>query len=192
MDVRALQGTHLPVAAVFVAATVVLTVQVINPSPVVVTAGDGGTEVAELSGYFTYRDLAVAITSACLLGASGTYLLLADPREADAKTASNVDSSASTSEPRRTPDATAIQTDGSDEVLESRRREWTQTAEGLVNNEREVYEAVLEEDGVLAQSEIVDRTDLSKATVSRTLDGLESKELVERKRRGMGNVVLLR
>ena len=38
----------------------------------------------------------------------------------------------------------------------------------------------------------VDRTDLSKATVSRMLDSLESKQLLERKRRGMGNVVVLR
>ncbi|RLI76793.1 transcriptional regulator, partial [Archaeoglobales archaeon] len=32
----------------------------------------------------------------------------------------------------------------------------------------------------------------SKASVSRTLDLLESKGLVERRRRGMGNIVLLK
>ncbi|WP_434530062.1 helix-turn-helix transcriptional regulator (plasmid) [Haloarcula sp. NS06] len=50
---------------------------------------------------------------------------------------------------------------------------------------------MLDADGVLPQSEIGDRTDLSKATVSRTLDSLEARDLVERKRRGMGNIVLL-
>jgi len=39
--------------------------------------------------------------------------------------------------------------------------------------------------------DIVEGTDLSKATVSRTLDTLESKDLVERKRKGMSNVVIL-
>ena len=66
------------------------------------------------------------------------------------------------------------------------------TADRLADNERAVYETVLAADGVIQQAEIVDRTDLSKATVSRMLDSLESKQLLERKRRGMGNVVVLR
>jgi uncharacterized membrane protein len=50
---------------------------------------------------------------------------------------------------------------------------------------------VLEASGELPQRDIVEGTELSKATVSRTLDTLESKDLVERKRKGMGNVVVL-
>jgi uncharacterized membrane protein len=50
----------------------------------------------------------------------------------------------------------------------------------------------LESDGVVQQSTIVEETDLSKSHVSRKLDVLESRELVERKRRGMGNVVVLK
>ena len=56
----------------------------------------------------------------------------------------------------------------------------------------DVTRNVLEADGVLPQREIVEQTDLSKATVSRTLDSLEAKSLLERKARGTGNVVLLR
>ncbi|SDR39941.1 helix-turn-helix transcriptional regulator [Natronobacterium texcoconense] len=189
MDLRALHGTQLLVAAVFVASTVVLTVQLINPSPVVVTAGSDGTEVAELSGYFGYRDMAVATVAACLLGATGTYLVTADGTDSSESSTSTVESGLSR---RNVAEPTAPDDDErSDELLETRREEWERTAEELVKNEREVYDTVLEADGVLGQSEIVERTDLSKATVSRTLDGLESKNLVERKRRGMGNVVLL-
>ncbi len=47
-------------------------------------------------------------------------------------------------------------------------------------------------DGIITQSELVEKTGLSKASVSRALDLLESKGLVERRRRGMGNVVLLK
>ncbi|MCD6411533.1 MAG: MarR family transcriptional regulator [Thermoplasmata archaeon] len=36
------------------------------------------------------------------------------------------------------------------------------------------------------------KTGISKASVSRALDLLESKGLVERRRRGMGNIVLLK
>ena len=42
------------------------------------------------------------------------------------------------------------------------------------------------------QGDLVVQSGLSKATVSRTLDLLESKGLVEKRRRGMGNVVLLK
>ena len=80
---------------------------------------------------------------------------------------------------------------GTDQI-ERRREEWDQTAERLGNAERTIYETILDADGVIPQSEIVDRTDLSKATVSRTLDGLETKHLVERKDRGMRNTVVLK
>lgn len=55
-----------------------------------------------------------------------------------------------------------------------------------------IYRVVLDAGGELPQREIVEGTDLSKATVSRTLDTLESKNLLERKRNGMGNVVVLK
>ncbi|MUV61442.1 MarR family transcriptional regulator, partial [Halobacterium sp. CBA1126] len=78
-----------------------------------------------------------------------------------------------------------------DDLLEARREQWEATAERLSSNEAAVYEAVLDADGVLPQADIVDRTDISKASVSRALDSLEARDLVERKRRGMGNVVVL-
>jgi uncharacterized membrane protein len=81
--------------------------------------------------------------------------------------------------------------ESSNEILQVRRQEWATISERLTSNEELVYQTVLEANGVLPQSEIVDQTDLSKATVSRTLDSLEVKDLVERKRRGMGNTVLL-
>jgi uncharacterized membrane protein len=80
----------------------------------------------------------------------------------------------------------------SDDLLETRREEWEETAERLSNAERTVYEAVLEADGVLPQREIVKQTDLSKASVSRSLNSLEAKSLVEKEQRGTGNVVILR
>jgi DNA-binding transcriptional ArsR family regulator len=190
MNLRALHGEQLFAAVVFVAATLVLAVQLITPTPVVVSVGVNGAEVAELGRYFQYRDVAVIGVAAALLGASGTYLVTSDWSNTD------IDSWAADRTP---PDqgGDPVRTDGkddltpSDELLEARRQEWEETAERLANNEREVYETVLEADGVMAQSDIVDATDLSKATVSRTLDSLETKNLVERKRRGMGNMVLL-
>jgi len=192
MDVRALHRKHLLAAVLFLASTLVLAVQLITPTPVVVSVGENGTEVAELGGYFRYVDVAVVALSATILGGSGVALL----RGFD-------DPSAAATTPRAPPDVTDAprpeesQDDPSDrppsdDLLESRRQEWEETADRLADNERAVYETVLAADGVLQQAEIVDRTDLSKATVSRMLDSLESKQLLERKRRGMGNVVVLR
>jgi len=45
---------------------------------------------------------------------------------------------------------------------------------------------------VLFQSEIVERSGLPKSTVSLTLDKLEAKGIVERRRSGMSNVVILK
>jgi DNA-binding transcriptional ArsR family regulator len=176
-------------AVVFLGSTTVLAVQVINPSPITVTLEGSEAQVAELGRYFRYRDVAIVALAASLLGASGTYILTARDTGGAPKSHS-VDGS-----PAESP---AASTDGgnelapSTELLDARRQEWEETADRLANNECEIYEVLLDADGVLPQSEIVDETDLSKATVSRTLDSLETKNLVERKRRGMGNVVLLR
>lgn len=194
-----LRSRQLFAAAVFLGSTVVLAIQLINPSPVVVTVGGDGTSVAELGGYFRYREVVIIAASACLLGTSGTYLLTATDDDASdgtterptpARGVTNGEDGVEVSADGHGAEASAEQTP-SDELLDARREEWEETAERLANAEQEVYEVVLDADGVLPQSEIVKRTDISKATVSRSLDSLEAKNLVERKRRGMGNMVLL-
>jgi len=215
MDPRALHSEHLLAAGVFVASTLVLALQLINPSPVVVSVGERGTEVAELGGYYRYRDVGVVTVAACLLGMSGTYLFMSDtdgatehqPTTTDVdgggpgrpapdgkgRLPDTMDDPVTASEsgfPDDAPDLDAPTPSG--ELLEARRKEWEENADRLANNEEEIYEVLLDADGVLPQSDIVDETDLSKATVSRKLDSLETKNLVERRRHGMGNVVLLR
>lgn len=177
---RPLHGKQLLTAVLFVASTVVLAVQLINPSPVVVSVGENGTEVAQLGGYFRYRDVGVITVAACLLGASGTYLLLGDRPTADA------DGTEPPFARQRNPDG-----EPTEELLEARRQELQETADRLADNEREIYEAALDADGEVPQKELVERTGLSKATVSRALDNLESKNLLKRERRGMGNTVLV-
>jgi DNA-binding transcriptional ArsR family regulator len=165
--------------ALFVLATFVLAMQFLDPPSVVMTARGTGTEVTGLRGYFGYRTVAIVTVAASVLGASGTYILSVD--HPDYRT--NIEHEPPTEQQERL--------EPSEELLAARRQEWEETAERLANNERVVYETILEADGVLPQADIVDRTDLSKATVSRALDSLETKDLVERKRRGIGNVVLL-
>ncbi len=58
--------------------------------------------------------------------------------------------------------------------------------------EKKLYSLVGEAEGAIFQAELVEKSGYSKAKVSRILDRLEGKGLIERKRRGMTNMVVLK
>ena len=62
----------------------------------------------------------------------------------------------------------------------------------LNNEEKSVFEKIIESEGSMFQSELVEKTDLTKVKVTRILDKLEGKHLIERRRRGMTNIVILK
>ena len=51
---------------------------------------------------------------------------------------------------------------------------------------------LVKENKTIFQAEIIEKTGFSKAKVTRIIDRLEGKEIVERKRRGMTNIVILK
>ena len=191
MNFRPLQHTHLLAAVFFLAAVLVLAVQLITPSPVVVSLGENGTQTTSVGEYFTYREVAVAVGAAVVCGASGTYLVLHDRAHVVAsqpRTPTEGRSPIETAEPPTTRPAHPKHTRATSPPDEKR---WEETLEKLTNNQETIYELLIEADGELPQRELVDETDLSKATVSRTLDKLENRGLVVRKRSGMGNTIHL-
>lgn len=62
----------------------------------------------------------------------------------------------------------------------------------LNEDERKVFEKLIESQGSVLQSELVESVGFGKVKITRILDKLEGKHLVERKRRGMSNIVLLK
>jgi len=62
----------------------------------------------------------------------------------------------------------------------------------LDKDEKLVIEKIIESEGTIFQSDLVEKTNLNKVKITRVLDKLEGKALIERKRRGMTNVVILR
>ncbi len=62
----------------------------------------------------------------------------------------------------------------------------------LDEEERAILEFVIDGEGTALQSELVEKTGLGKVKVTRVLDSLEVKGLVERRRRGMTNVIVLK
>ncbi|MBU6996889.1 MAG: MarR family transcriptional regulator [Theionarchaea archaeon] len=62
----------------------------------------------------------------------------------------------------------------------------------LSSDERALLQKIIDARGALFQSDLVDETQFNKSKVSRLLDRLEGKALVERRRRGMSNIIILR
>lgn len=61
----------------------------------------------------------------------------------------------------------------------------------LDEDEQKIYETV-KSSGAIFQSELVEKSGFTKVRVTRILDRLEARNLVERKRRGMTNIVTVK
>lgn len=63
---------------------------------------------------------------------------------------------------------------------------------GLDSDEKKLINLVNDANGSIFQSELVEKSGFDKVKVSRLLDRLEGKHLIERRRRGMTNIVILK
>lgn len=63
---------------------------------------------------------------------------------------------------------------------------------GLDQREKEVINILGKENGTIFQADLMEKLSTGKVGITRLLDKLEAKQLIERKRRGMNNVVVLR
>lgn len=81
---------------------------------------------------------------------------------------------------------------GKKPVIEGSGEKWNKNLKKLSGDEKTVYENLMESEGVIFQSELVEKTEMNKVKVSRILDKMEARGLLERKRRGMANVVVLK
>lgn len=62
----------------------------------------------------------------------------------------------------------------------------------LDEEEKEIYRYIKTQEGSVYQSDLVKNTDFSKVKITRILDRLENKKILERKRRGMANLIVLK
>lgn len=75
---------------------------------------------------------------------------------------------------------------------QQKKKNHNKTLKKLSPDEKLIFEKIIANDGSVFQAELIEKTNLTKVKVTRILDSLEGKGLVERKRRGMTNVVLLK
>ena len=62
----------------------------------------------------------------------------------------------------------------------------------LDDKEKKAIEFLKEENGGMFQADLMDKLEIGKVGITRLLDKLEAKQLIERKRRGMTNLVVLK
>ncbi len=62
----------------------------------------------------------------------------------------------------------------------------------LDGDEKKVVKLLQEENGAIFQSTLMEKIGVGKVGITRLLDKLEAKQIIERKRRGMNNIVVLR
>ena len=62
----------------------------------------------------------------------------------------------------------------------------------LESDEKKIIELLVNEGGAMFQRDLMEKLDIGKVKTTRLLDKLEAKQLIERKRRGMNNIVVLK
>ena len=61
-----------------------------------------------------------------------------------------------------------------------------------MKDEKAVISILQKENGAIFQSTLMESLGIGKVGITRLLDKLEAKQLIERKRRGMNNIVVLK
>ena len=75
---------------------------------------------------------------------------------------------------------------------EDEKKDYSKLTKTMTTEEKRIFSLVLESKGAIFQSELNEKSQFDKVKVTRILDRLEGQGLVERRRRGMTNVVILK
>jgi len=158
----ALNGWALLIASVFMVSVFVVVLKIMNPTEVHIFLEGKETVLSQVLRSYTIYDVVVLIAAAVSAGLTSMYLLTFDRGLRSMEL-----------------------------PYERKLASYERILPTLKDDEQKVFKAVLDSDGIIAQSELSEITGVSKSNVSRALDLLESRGYVERRRRGMGNVIVL-
>lgn len=159
-----LQGRTILVACLFIVSIFLILLKLMNPTEIHIFLEGEETVLSQLVKSYTFLDVILLIIASLVAGMSVIYLLLFDN----------------------------LQRPVGEILLEDRLSRFEQILPTLKADEQKVFQAIIDAKGIIPQSELPEITGVSKSNVSRALDLLESRGLVERKRRGMSNTILLK
>ncbi|MCK4555460.1 MAG: MarR family transcriptional regulator [Candidatus Aenigmarchaeota archaeon] len=164
MENKKIHGRTVFMAVLFVASVFVLGIKLLNPTPVQIFIENENVAISQIPGFFTFMDVIILVVASIIFAVSGMYLLFFD----------------------------SVEKPVGELVLGERKKKWEHIMKTLKNDQQKIYNAIIGSDGLISQSELTEKTGLSKTTISRALDLLESRGLVEKRRRGMSNIILLK
>lgn len=79
------------------------------------------------------------------------------------------------------------------EIIASKKlRDWNRILKTLSEDSAKLYTLIRDSEGVIFQSDLVKKSAMNKVKVSRLLDKMEARGLLDRRRKGMANVVILK
>ncbi len=78
------------------------------------------------------------------------------------------------------------------EIKKISKEDYKKIFEILTKDEKIIFEKIIEAGGAILQSELVEKSGFNKVKVTRLLDKLEANGIIERKRHGMSNLVLIK
>ena len=140
-----------------------LFVFIMTPTIVQFVIDGNVVELTEIPNIYNSTDLVVIGFSSFVLGSSLVYLLLADKNNELRTKISLV------------------------------KEKWDKLLGELSDpDEKVIVKIVIDDGGTIFQSQLVEKSGFSKSKVSLILDKLEARRILERKRRGMTNVVVLK
>lgn len=181
MKLPELNANLVLASVIFIAAVFFLGIKLLNPAPLVIwsTGVDYVIQSEPIGSVFTLTDVAIIIFASLMVCGSGLYLLFYEQVHGVQTVPVR---------PRDEPDNEIPHIS----PLEERKKKWEAVLPTLKEDQQLIYQTILDADGIIPQSDIVEKTALSKSNVSRSLDLLESMGLIEKRRRGMGNIILLK
>lgn len=147
-----------------VASTFAVFTRIINPTTVQVIIEGNTIELTEIPSIYNSFDMVVTGISCFVLGSSLIYLLLVGKNKVVGK------------------DEPSLM-----------RSDWNKILDRLSNpDERKIIQLIIDEGGTIFQSQLIEKSGYSKSKVSLVLDRLEARRILERRRHGMSNVVVLK
>ena len=146
-----------------ISSTFAVFVKIMTPIPVQFNVEGNVIELTTTPQIYTSFDMTVIGVAGFVMGTSIVYLWLIDKSE-------------------------SVHTEGY-----SLKNRWNGLLEKISNpDEKQIVSLIIEEGGTIFQSQLVDRSGYSKTKVSLLLDRLEAKKILERKRHGMSNAIVLK
>lgn len=146
-----------------IASTFAIFVKTLTPTTVQFIVDGSVIEFSNIPEIYGSFDLMLVSISAFVMGSSLVYLWLIDRTEHAPAEASEL------------------------------RRSWDELLEKITNpDEKRIVSLIIDEGGTIFQSQLVDGSGYSKTKVSLILDRLEAKKILERKRHGMSNAIVLK